>query len=139
MNWRASQSAHQTLPVRPGKPGERAALITELCVAIAIFSLIVLAAAAPLTMDQSMVRQQTARAVAMQIVDGEMEVLAAGAWRAYREGEHEYPVTSEAAKTLPKGRFVLLVDDQKVRLEWRTNRRAGGESARVVREFRRQP
>ena len=75
----------------------------------------------------------------MQIVDGEMEVLAAGAWRGFREGEQEYLVTSEAAKTLPKGRFVLQIDGQKVRLEWRTSSRGGGESTRVVREFRRQP
>lgn len=118
---------------------ECAALMTELSMAIAIFSLVVLAGVAPLAMDQSMVRLQTTRAVAMQIVDGEMEVLVSGAWLAYREGEHDYPVAAEAAKTLPKGRFVLLIDAEKVRLEWRANRRAGGESTRVMREFRRQP
>lgn len=129
MNWHTQQSRGR----------ERAVVMTELSMAIAIFSMVALAAAVPLMMDQSMVRQQTARAVAMQIVDGEMEVLAAGAWRGFREGEQEYLVTSEAAKTLPKGRFVLQIDGQKVRLEWRTGSRGGGESTRVVREFRRQP
>lgn len=129
----------QAQAARTRRTGERGALMTELSVATAIFSMVVLAAVAPLAMDQSMVRLQTIRAVAMQIVDGEMEVLVSGAWRAYREGEHDYPVKAEAAKTLPKGRFVLLVDAEKVRLEWRASRRAGGETTRVVREFRRQP
>jgi hypothetical protein len=114
-------------------------LMAELNAAIAIFALLVLAIVAPLAMDQSMVRQMTVRAVVMEIVDGEMELLAAGGWRSYQAGEQEYQVTSEAAKSLPKGRFVLLVNSNSVRLDWRVKKQDGRESVRVEREFRRLP
>lgn len=113
--------------------------MAELNAALAIFSLLVLAMVAPLALDQSMVRQVTVRAVAMEIVDGEMELLAAGGWRSYQQGEQDYVVTAEAAKSLPKGRFVLLVNSNSVRLDWRVKKQDGRESIRVEREFRRQP
>jgi hypothetical protein len=58
------------------------------------------------------------RAVAMEIVDGEMEALVAGQWRAYPPGTHDYQVHAGAATNLPPGRFILTVQPGKVRLRW---------------------
>jgi len=116
---------------------EMGMLMAELFAALAIFSLLVLTIAAPLSMDQSMVRQAMHRAIAMQIVDGEMEVLAAGAWRSYEEGERDFLVTCKAVESLPKGKFVLTVNGQKLRLQWREFVKDGREVVRVEREFRR--
>jgi len=72
------------------------------------------------------------RAVAMEAVDGEMEVLAAGEWRAFPQGEQPHVVHAESAKYLPPGKFVLQVHERNLRLEWRPNKmRDGGP---VVRE-----
>jgi len=118
---------------------EKGVLMAELYAALAIFSMLVLTVAAPLAMDQSMVRTMTTRAVAMEIVDGEAELLAAGLWRNYGEGEQDYTVTCDAAKCLPPGRFVLRVDARSVGLEWREKIHDGREIVRVERAFRRQP
>ena len=58
------------------------------------------------------------RAVAMEIVDGEMETLLAGEWRAFPTGTHEYRVKAGAATNLPPGRFTLTVQPDKLRLRW---------------------
>lgn len=54
----------------------------------------------------------------MEIVDGEMEALVAGEWRAFKPGQQPYTVRAEAAKNLPAGKFVLTLEEARVRLEW---------------------
>jgi hypothetical protein len=58
------------------------------------------------------------RAVAMEIVDGEMETLLAGEWRAFTPGVHDYHVHAGAATNLPPGRFILSIQPEKLRLRW---------------------
>jgi hypothetical protein len=72
------------------------------------------------------------RAVAMEIVDGEMEVLLAGDWRSFKPGTHEYSVRAGAATNLPAGRFLLTIGTNKLRLEWNPSVEQLG--LRVVRE-----
>jgi len=115
---------------------ERGMLMAEFSAAIAIFALVVFTSAAPAAMEQALVRRETSRAVAMEIVDGEMEILAAGAWRKYGVGTHEYAVPHASTKALPPGRFVLAVTDSKVSLEWHELKANGREIMRVSREFK---
>jgi hypothetical protein len=68
----------------------------------------------------------------MEIVDGEMEILAVGGWRSLAPGAHEYPVRAGAATNLPPGRFLATVAAGKVRLEWLPEVKDHG--GRVVRE-----
>ena len=72
------------------------------------------------------------RAVAMEIVDGEMEVLAAGEWRVFPLGRQEYPVRAQAATNLPPGDFTLTRTETTLRLEWRP--KARGQGSGFVRE-----
>jgi hypothetical protein len=72
------------------------------------------------------------RALAMEIVDGEIEVLRSGEWRVFREGSHPYPTRAESATNLPPGRFVLTREASLVRLEWIPEKR--GKGGRVARE-----
>ena len=58
------------------------------------------------------------RAVAMEVVDGEMEILRAGEWRAFQEGAQSYSVNNPSATNLPPGRFVLTRQDRHLRLQW---------------------
>jgi hypothetical protein len=72
------------------------------------------------------------RAVAMEIVDGEMEVLLAGEWRAFTPGTHPYPVKAGALTNLPPGEFTLTLATNKIRLEWKPSMTRRGGS--IVRE-----
>jgi hypothetical protein len=111
----------------------RAALTVELLVAMAILTGALLPTAYSIVAERQHVRACYQRAVAMEIVDGEIEALAAGEWKAYGSGTQEYQVRAGAATNLPPGRFILTVQTNRVRLEWRPSvRRHGGPVIREV-------
>ena len=119
----------------PGHSGKRTgSLVVELLVAMALITGVLLPLAYSLASERRLVRATYQRAVAMEIVDGEMEVLAAGAWRAFTPGIHEYFGNAEAATNLPPGRFLLHVEAGKVLLEWQSSVKMHGGP--VVREAR---
>lgn len=122
------------MKLRLSKAGNRGALMTEWVVAMGIFSLACLPLAFEFMHEFKLVRACYQRAVAMSIVDGEMEVLAAGEWRAFKPGKQPYLVTAASATNLPQGEFVLSVAGDRVRLEW--NPKARGQGGTVVREAR---
>jgi len=109
-----------------------AALLIELTVAAGLLGVVFVSFAAVQGAERRLLRASAWRAVAMEIVDGEMEVLAAGEWKSFREGEHDYTVRAEAARRLPPGRFVLTVTSSTLRLEWKPSRPGSGGT--VVRE-----
>jgi hypothetical protein len=117
----------------PNHPEKRAgSLVVELLVAMALITGVLLPLAYSFASERRLVRATYQRAVAMEIVDGEMEVLAAGGWRAFTPGIHDYPVNAGAATNLPPGRFLLRVEAGKVRLEWQPRVKMHGGP--VVRE-----
>jgi hypothetical protein len=121
-----------TRPTIPSKR-RRGALMIELFVAMALLTGALLPLAYSITSEKRLARASYQRAVAMEILDGEMEILAAGEWRAFSLGSHEYSVHSAAAANLPPGKFLLTVTANKVRLEWRPlAKKIGGPV--VVRE-----
>jgi len=71
-------------------------------------------------------------AVAMELVDGEMEILRAGEWRQFRPGSRPYSISGAAAKNLPPGRFILTVEPRLIRLEWQPG--AKDQGGKVTRE-----
>jgi len=58
------------------------------------------------------------RAMAMEVVDGELEILRSGEWRAFKEGTQPYIVKNPSATNLPPGRFMLTRQDRHLRLQW---------------------
>ena len=118
---------------RPSKTArERGALMAELLVAIALLSIAVLPLGYSITSERTLARSHYERAVAMEIVDGEIEVLAAGEWRAFPQGTHDYTIHSEAATNLPPGKFLVTIESGKARLEWQPEKKHHGGP--VVRE-----
>jgi len=111
---------------------ERGLLMTEMVVAMGILVIAVLPLAFSIGYEQKLLRIDYHKVVAMEIVDGEMEVLAAGEWRAFKEGTQPYPVHADAAKNLPPGTFELTITGKHLRLEWQPGEK--GEGGRVVRE-----
>ena len=112
---------------------KRGALMIEVAVGMAILVAVLLPLSLSMVKDQKLCRAYYYRAVAMEIVEGEMEILAAGEWRAFKNGSHNYPVRAGAAKNLPPGRFILTRESQLIRLEWVPEKRRGIGS--VLREY----
>ena len=111
---------------------ERGSMIIELMTALAILVTILLPLGLSFVDEQHACRVYYWRAVAMEAVDGEMEVLAVGEWHAFAEGTTTYTVHAESAKHLPPGNFTLTVQGSRFRLEWRPKKSRFG--APVVRE-----
>jgi hypothetical protein len=105
--------------------GQRASLIFEVLMAMAILLIAVLPLGYALTSDAKLFRATYQRAVAMEIVDGEIEILAAGGWRDIPEGSRPYAVHANAAANLPPGRFLLTRDGSHLRLEWSAANKSG--------------
>lgn len=95
-----------------------ASLLVELLVAMALLTGVLLPLAYSFASERRYARAAYQRAVAMEIVDGEIEILAAGEWRAYPNGTQEYKVNAGAATNLPPGKFLLTISNSSVRLEW---------------------
>ena len=112
----------------------RGALMTEVVIAMAIL----LMASIPLTVgflgEMKMVRAVYYEAVAMEIVDGEIEILKAGEWRVFQPGRNDYRPVAGAATNLPPGKFALTISNAHVRLEWAPNKRGDGRT--VAREVK---
>ena len=101
-----------------GRLGQCGSLMVELLVALAILTGVLLPLAYSFVSERRLARAYYQRAVAMEIVDGEMEALLAGQWRAFTPGTHDYRVDAGAATNLPPGRFTLSVQPVKLRLRW---------------------
>ena len=108
-------------------------LMMDLIVGMAILTL----AIAPLTFsfvrERQMLRIEYSRAIAVEIVDGEMEILAAGEWRDFPDGRQIYTVHAQAAACLPPGHFQLAKTGKHLRLEWKSDEPRG--IGTVVREI----
>src|SRR6478735_6322237 len=91
---------------------ERAALTTELLVAMVLLTAAVFPLAYSFATEKRLARTYYQRAVAVEIVDGEMERLLAGAWHAYKAGVQEYTVRALAATNLPPGKFELFIEKE---------------------------
>jgi hypothetical protein len=117
-----------------GRRKERGALTADLVVAMAILVVAAIPLAFAFEQETGICRARYNEAVAMEIVDGEMEILAAGEWRAFPVGTNVYRVQAAAARNLPAGRFLLTVGEQKLRLEWKPEKHRVGRP--VVREVR---
>ena len=104
---------------------ERGMLMTDLVVAMAILVMAILPLAYSFWRESRMLRAGYCRGVAMEIVDGEMEILAAGEWRAFPDGQSPYIVQSGAVTNLPPGRFLFTKNANHLRLEWSSKERHG--------------
>ena len=118
---------------RSRKADNRGMLMTELMVAMAILMIAVMPLGYSLVKDAQWLRSNYQHAVAMEIVDGEIEILAAGEWRSLPEGTHAYSVHAAAAANLPEGEFEVTRTSNHVRLQWKSDERLGiGIIAREV-------
>ncbi len=105
----------------------------ELVVAIGLLASVLFPIAYSLVQEQRAARAYYYRAIAIEIVDGEMESLLAGQWRAFTPGTRPYAVRGLASQNLPPGEFVFSMNEGQIRLEWRPSQKNhGGPVSRVA-------
>jgi hypothetical protein len=115
------------------KQHRRGILEIDLAMAMIVLSLAILPLAFSFAKERDVLRLDYFRAVADEVVDGEMEVLAAGDWKNFPDGSQAYTVHSRAAANLPAGHFELTKTGNHLRLEWTPDKRRG--IGTVVREI----
>ena len=105
----------------------------DVAVAITFLALVFIPLSISSSGDLDLARRHYFEAVALQLIDGEMDVLLAGERRKHTTGEHRITPIGEAVQNLPEGEFVLTVHDQKLTLAWVPTKRAKwGRVERVV-------
>ena len=107
-------------------------LTTDLIVAMAILVIALLPLSGSFVSDRKLLRVYYYRSVAMELVDGELESLAAAGGGALPEGAREFQPRGLAATNLPPGKFILTRQDRHLKLEWQPARKDCG--GRIVRE-----
>jgi hypothetical protein len=93
-------------------------LMIEMVVAMALLTLALMPLAYSFAREQRYLRSCYQRAVAMEIVDGEMEVLLSGEWHSFKDGIHEIQPRGTAITNLPPGKLELNVAGPRLQLEW---------------------
>jgi len=101
------------------KRNRQGSIMVELVIAIGILTAVLLPLTYSYMDEQHQCHLTYIRAIAMELVDGEMEVLATGEWHTFGEGTHDYAVHAGAVRNLPPGKFTLTVRGRQLRLEWR--------------------
>ena len=100
----------------------RGFLEVDLLVGLAILSLAIVPLGLAFARERQVLRLEYFDSVANEILDGEMEILAAGDWKSFPDGSQVYPVHSRAAGVLPPGHFQLIKTGHHLRLEWEAQR-----------------
>jgi hypothetical protein len=107
-------------------------MVLECVVALGILITVMIPISFSFVSEHRACRASYNRAVAMELVDGEMEILRAGEWRQFPRGSQTYFIHSAAVSNLPPGQFVLTVEEHAVRLEWQPG--AKDQGGNVTRE-----
>lgn len=111
----------------------RGALQVDMLVAMTLLFAAAIPLAYSYSSDQRALRVSYERAVAMECLDGQMEILAAGGWRNQPTGTNQIELPGAAAKNLRPATALLIRDAQSIRLEWRP---AGRVTQGLVREVK---
>jgi len=108
------------------KPSARGGfLMVDLMVGVAILTIAVLPLGYSFARERQALRVEYYHSVINEIVDGEMEILAAGAAKNLPDGSQVYSVQSRAVASLPDGHFQLTKTGNQLRLEWQADEKCG--------------
>jgi hypothetical protein len=119
-------------PAPRNRRAPRGFLMADLLVAMTILSLAIVPIGFSFARERQLLKIEYFRAAAIEIVDGEMEILAAGDWKNFPDGSQNYAVHANAAASLPPGHFQLTKAGKHLRLEWTADKLKG--IGAVVRE-----
>ena len=107
------------------KNSERGILQMDLAAGMAILALAIVPLGFSFAKERQVLKLEYQRSVIVELVDGEMEILAAGAARNLPEGAQAISVASRATEKLPPGHFQLHKTGSHLRLEWLPEKKCG--------------
>ena len=110
---------------RRNRPSRLAYLQIDLAIALAILGIAIMPLGFAFARERQFLKINYYRSVANEIVDGEMEILAAGASRDFPDGSQVYTVHARAASSLPPGHFQFTKKGNHLRLEWQPAEKHG--------------
>ena len=110
----------------------RGFLQIDLVAGLAILTIALVPLGYAFARERQLLRIEYYRSVINELVDGEMEILAAGDWKNFPDGSQNYSVHANAAASLPPGHFQLTKTGNHLRLEWNPDAKRGVGA--VVRE-----
>jgi hypothetical protein len=111
----------------------RGFLEVDMLVGLAIFAIAMMPLGLLFAHERQALKIEYYRSVAIELVDGEMEILAAGAAQDIPDGSRIYPVRSRAAAALPQSHFQVTKNGNHLRLEWSADQKGGIRP--VIREI----
>ena len=120
-------------PNHRGQQGYLTVLLAEMTVAVGLMAMVLIPLTVGFFKESKEMRDLYREAVAMEIVDGEMEILVAAGAEGISEGSQSYAINAAAATNLPPGKFTLTREEKTLRLEWQANEPL--EHLRVNREI----
>jgi hypothetical protein len=113
---------------------QRGAIMAELIVAMAVLVIAMLPLSFAALSNSRELRTTYQKAIANEILDGEIEILAAGDWQQIVEGTNNYEVYAIAVTNLPPGQFQVSRSGNLVRLQWKATKKLGlGTLSREVK------
>lgn len=96
--------------------------MVEIIAAMMILSVVIAVVTVNAAMERRRMRALYHRSVAEQVLDGYRDILAAGAWRQYSDGQHSMEIDATAFQALPDGDTILRISRRKghvsFSLEW---------------------
>jgi hypothetical protein len=104
---------------------QRGILQLDLIAGLAILTLAVVPLGYSFARERQMLKIEYHRSVINELVDGEIEILAAGAAKNLPDGPQNLAVQSLAATKLPAGHFQLTKTGNHLRLEWLPDEKCG--------------
>ena len=104
----------------------------DVALAVSILLLVFIPFSVTSSSKLDLARRQHFKAVALQMIDGELDVLMAGERQKYIPGEHKITPPGEAVKTQPVGEFILTVQENPRTIAWVPEKEA--KWGRVERE-----
>ena len=99
--------------------------MVDLMVALAILTIAMVPLGYSFARERQALHIEYYHSVINEIVDGEMEILAAGAAKDLPDGSQVFPVQSRAAVHLPPGHFQLTKTGSHLHLEWSADGKCG--------------
>lgn len=107
------------------KNSERGILQMDLAAGLVILALAIVPLGFSFAKERQVLKMEYQRSVIMELVDGEMEILAAGAARNLPDGTQKLSVPTRATEKLPPGQFQLNKNGGHLRLEWWPDNKCG--------------
>lgn len=99
--------------------------MVDLAIGLAILSIAIIPLGYSFNRERQALKVEYLRAAAGEVVDGEMEILGAGAAKQFRDGTEAFTVQSGAAAALPPGHFELTKAGDHLRLTWTPDGKTG--------------